>query len=76
MTTFDVDAWELAGFPGRLNVAAYLTADPQRLNRRAPHALLQRRRVTRPSGHRRTCLRQRPGDARPGRSDAGRRGHR
>src|SRR5215471_16692386 len=27
MTTSDVDAWELAGFPGRLNVAAYLTAD-------------------------------------------------
>lgn len=23
----DVDAWELAGFPGRLDVAAYLTAD-------------------------------------------------
>ena len=22
-----VDAWELAGFPGRLDVAAYLTAD-------------------------------------------------
>src|SRR6266516_1474671 len=27
MTTPDVDAWELAGFPGRLDVAAYLTAD-------------------------------------------------
>jgi uncharacterized protein (TIGR02677 family) len=27
MTTSDVDAWELAGFPGRLNIAAYLTAD-------------------------------------------------
>jgi hypothetical protein len=41
MTTLDVHAWELAGFPGRLNVAAYLTAHQQRLNRRAPHALLQ-----------------------------------
>lgn len=27
MTASDVDPWELAGFPGRLNVAAYLTAD-------------------------------------------------
>src|SRR6266705_5214084 len=27
MATPDVDAWELAGFPGRLDVAAYLTAD-------------------------------------------------
>jgi hypothetical protein len=36
MTKFDVDAWELAGLPGRLNVAAYLAADQQRLNRRAP----------------------------------------
>ncbi|MGH3202150.1 MAG: DUF2397 domain-containing protein [Streptosporangiaceae bacterium] len=27
MGTPDVDAWELAGFPGRLDVAAYLTAD-------------------------------------------------
>ena len=26
MTTSDVDAWELAGFPGRVNVAAYLIA--------------------------------------------------
>ncbi len=25
--TPDVDAWELAGFPGRLDIAAYLTAD-------------------------------------------------
>lgn len=27
MTTPDVDAWALAGFPGRLDIAAYLTAD-------------------------------------------------
>lgn len=27
MSVPDFDAWELAGFPGRLNVAAYLTAD-------------------------------------------------
>src|SRR5580698_610923 len=27
MSTPNADAWELAGFPGRLNVAAYLTAD-------------------------------------------------
>src|SRR6476469_1753055 len=27
MNTPNADAWELAGFPGRLNVAAYLTAD-------------------------------------------------
>ncbi len=27
MSTPGTDAWELAGFPGRLNVAAYLTAD-------------------------------------------------
>lgn len=27
MTTPDIDAWALAGFPGRLDVAAYLTAD-------------------------------------------------
>jgi hypothetical protein len=27
MNAFNADAWELAGFPGRLNVAAYLTAD-------------------------------------------------
>jgi Protein of unknown function (DUF2397) len=27
MTTPDIDAWELAGFPGRLDIAAYLTAD-------------------------------------------------
>src|SRR5260370_2912564 len=27
MATPDVDAWELAGFPGRLDVAAYLMAD-------------------------------------------------
>lgn len=27
MTTPGADPWELAGFPGRLNVAAYLTAD-------------------------------------------------
>ncbi|MGE5292998.1 MAG: DUF2397 domain-containing protein [Micromonosporaceae bacterium] len=27
MAAPDVDAWELTGFPGRLNVAAYLTAD-------------------------------------------------
>ncbi|WP_020577040.1 hypothetical protein [Actinopolymorpha alba] len=26
-----VDGWELAGFPGRLKVAAYLTADQYRL---------------------------------------------
>ena len=27
MTTPDVDTWALAGFPGRLDIAAYLTAD-------------------------------------------------
>jgi len=27
MSTPNADAWELAGFPGRLDVAAYLTAD-------------------------------------------------
>ena len=27
MSTPSADAWELAGFPGRLDVAAYLTAD-------------------------------------------------
>jgi hypothetical protein len=27
VTTSSVDAWELAGFPGRLNVAAYLTEE-------------------------------------------------
>jgi uncharacterized protein (TIGR02677 family) len=27
METPDVDTWELAGFPGRLDIAAYLTAD-------------------------------------------------
>lgn len=27
MSTPNADAWELAGFPGKLNVAAYLTAD-------------------------------------------------
>ena len=27
MGTSDVDDWELAGFPGRLDVAAYLAAD-------------------------------------------------
>ena len=27
MSTPNADPWELAGFPGRLNVAAYLTAD-------------------------------------------------
>ena len=29
MSTPNADAWELAGFPGRLDVAAYLTADQQ-----------------------------------------------
>ena len=27
MSTPNSDAWELAGFPGRLDIAAYLTAD-------------------------------------------------
>ena len=31
----DVDAWELAGFPGRLDVAAYLTADQHAAQYRA-----------------------------------------
>lgn len=35
MTTSDVDAWELAGFPGRLNIAAYLTADQHAAQYRA-----------------------------------------
>jgi hypothetical protein len=33
--TPDVDAWELAGFPGRLDVAAYLTADQHAAQYRA-----------------------------------------
>ena len=52
MTTSDVDAWELAGLLGRLNVAAYLTADQQRLNRRTPPCattVTARNRTIRPS---------------------------
>jgi len=37
MTKFDADAWELAGLPGRLNVAAFLTADqPAAQSTRSP----------------------------------------